>query len=873
MKKNNQRPERQSGVALVTTVIVIAVLAVVAVAFMQSASTDRLSSRTVANYHQAQLAAEAGLADAMALLQQSIQDFNYISGAEPTGNSYRTYVRPRKVDGGRWVSGGGAVYLDSGSAGDMAEIGVLGPEDRPTIKVSAGYKDLPDSDDPSAQRRYAFWVDEDGSKQSLDLWDKQAPAAGYVDNVAALPMLLPPEGVGETSAMPAGVVDGLRRDTSRTPRSVRTNAGGAELTLNLLDVRSSLPSVVSANLLDQASGGRISRYFFSRRNLSSAIAPNGRPKMNLRAFQIYLNERVANSAQGAGSAKAELVEVLLTDSPPEAASWGGGTLSWLTNMSARYSSAQQRQIVANIIDYLDDDLIPTTDSINTPTYFGVEMKLDSDGNVMGHPFINFVTPGLVFNRSASATNFGFINTTRILASIGVIYPWPSLRSSTASYTPEIQIQMVCVESQVQNGLDGLSAAADYFSDSLVEQLNRQPRDQFLPFSGENFPAKDGIRATNNYSSRPYGYNEGLNIRDWPQRAPADISFPNLHFNILSLRLKHMPTSGGEEYYVQILPPNMMVKLEPGDISPGGGPGSFIVKFSDAAYNQTKNQYLSADPRAHFLSASWRSYRSDADYTTNIPTPLGDQGQPIEFDISAGRDANEWDGPQGLPLAFNWYTALAVTNYISRSPFDDSAIRSIGELGYIWTGKEWQTLSLVPTNSPSLPDWTLLDYVEAGWIDPADNVQSVKPLSLLASGEKGSVLNSLVYQGGFNVNTRKSVTAAAATFNGEALGLAADASDTLSRKPPVDRASVYGVLGEMTDLLADPLTDKKFARESLVRVLGDLVVGQSRIFTVYSKGQFRKGGALAEATLEADIFVGVNSDTGGPEIQVINKMFR
>jgi len=70
--KPPSRKHRERGVALVTTVIVVAVLAVVAVAFMQSTSMDRLSSRTVANYYRAQLAAEAGLADFMSKLSATV---------------------------------------------------------------------------------------------------------------------------------------------------------------------------------------------------------------------------------------------------------------------------------------------------------------------------------------------------------------------------------------------------------------------------------------------------------------------------------------------------------------------------------------------------------------------------------------------------------------------------------------------------------------------------------------------------------------------------------------------------------------------------------------------------------------------------------
>ena len=60
--KSPSEKQSERGVALVTTVIVIAVLAVVAVAMMQSTTVDRLSSRSVANFYRAKLAAEAGLA-------------------------------------------------------------------------------------------------------------------------------------------------------------------------------------------------------------------------------------------------------------------------------------------------------------------------------------------------------------------------------------------------------------------------------------------------------------------------------------------------------------------------------------------------------------------------------------------------------------------------------------------------------------------------------------------------------------------------------------------------------------------------------------------------------------------------------------------
>ena len=76
--KSSSRPPRESGVALVTTVIILAVMSIVAVALMQGVTADRLSSRSVANYYRAKLAAEAGLAFASASLSRNMTNDTFI---------------------------------------------------------------------------------------------------------------------------------------------------------------------------------------------------------------------------------------------------------------------------------------------------------------------------------------------------------------------------------------------------------------------------------------------------------------------------------------------------------------------------------------------------------------------------------------------------------------------------------------------------------------------------------------------------------------------------------------------------------------------------------------------------------------------------
>ena len=108
MKPHLAHHPRERGVALVTTVIVVAVLAVVAVAFMQSTTTDRLSSRSVANYTRAKLAAEGGAAAAEAMIADLVKRYpdsatvwQNIGGGTPNGTNNEAtvlYLRARASD-------------------------------------------------------------------------------------------------------------------------------------------------------------------------------------------------------------------------------------------------------------------------------------------------------------------------------------------------------------------------------------------------------------------------------------------------------------------------------------------------------------------------------------------------------------------------------------------------------------------------------------------------------------------------------------------------------------------------------------------------------------------------------------------------------
>jgi hypothetical protein len=833
------------GAVLVITLLLIVVLAVATVAFMQNTSTDRQTARSIGNHYRAQLAAEAGLAEAMALIQSNATDFGYVSGAEPHADGYRTYMRPRSVAGGVWQFSGERVYLDSGRTGELAQLLVSGTNATDGVVARAAYKTISSAN--NATNRYAFWVDDGSGKQNLSWWGGDGAVRSLLDNIANAALALPSANGGSVAPMPTDALKEL--DDIRSYTTNTTNLFGQSTRLR--SVTNSLLTPATLNLLDEGLGGRASSYFFTLSSPSSAVSPAGRRKLNLQHLARYLNSGIS-SAQGAGQPRANIVEQLLLANPPQATNWGGGDLNWLAT-AGKYSPPEQRQIVANLLDYLDDDLIPTTDSVDNPTYFGVEMKIDSAGRIIGHPFINFVTAGLIFNRNAG----GEVNSTRVLSSIGMAYPWTSTSVSAAAYTPEINI---AVEGTVLNEIPAIgSEAGSYFrTDDLTEQILSRPVSVFTPHSGDNWPQAAGLAGSASYATPFYGFTTG----NWPTRGPTNLTFQNARYVIKKMRLRYTPTGGGASGYVQIVPTNMTIDVLPTSLVAGGVSGALQVKFSSGGpYAETPNLYLNNDPRASFLRASWTNLPSLTSFGTSIPAPAEDTAIDLTNGVSS-----EWDEAQGLNTDFNWYTSTAVTNHLSR--FGSTNFQSIGEVGYLWTGKPWQTLNLTRTNTPATADYNLLDYLAGGFTNGADVFTTMPLLEPSTVGGATTQSNSLLQDGGFNVLTRKLATVTAYLTN--APGISGSAAADLTSLPPPEVASLGGALAQMTDLSSETTT--KFGREGVVRAMANGAVMQSRIFTVYSRGEYVLLGTRSQALLEADVFVDVDPETGAPVLRVISKRF-
>lgn len=845
---------KEQGVALVVTVIVVAMLAVVGVAMMQSTSIDRASSRSVANYFRAQLAAEAGLAEAMALIQQNANNFAYVSGAEPNETGYRTFVRPLEENNGAWAfAGADKVYLDSGEASgeDAAGFLVTGTPDDPGIEQKAAWKEMELEEPKTGEtNRFAFWVDDGSAKQNLGWWGGELePGTGNaLTNLAQLTPYITDISGMSPSEFPAGALDALVAERALA----LTNLVIDDVEIDSVSLSFDLPTVPTINLLDDSLEGRVGTYFFTSSSSTGATTPKEKPKLNMAALARYIEN--LNSDQGAGSPKVELVDDLLKEEPANAAEWGGGSFNWLAE-SKKYSDAEQKQIVANIIDYLDEDLIPTMDSVDAPNYMGVEMKLQADGKVRGHPYINFLGGGLIFNRSVG----GEVNSTRVLATLGLAYPWQA-SALTADYEPELTIAM---QGTAVNGNRGTDAQ-NYFTTSLNEQLTTTPVSSFGAFSGYSFPGPTS--ANNNYATPFSGFSTGA----WAQRQPTNFTLNNLVYRVTSVRLKFTPSDGTGPAYIQVLPAGLSITQNPTSITAGGGLGSLIVKFTEPTYSQTPNLHLSGDPRLGFKSSSWKNFPSQGGKSIDIPTPQG------AVDITSGVGA-DWDEAQGMPPDASWYKSSSVTNHFNRS--SQRGMSSIGELGYIWTGKPWQTLNLLKTDKPATADWNLLDYVAAGRLASADGSDAaeggtpVPTLPLSARDPKAPLVGGLVAQGGVNVNTRKFPTLKALLAS--STGTDAEAAEALMSAESASQPSAYGEIAALTAAVPSIVKGGgtyKFQREAVQRAMANTAVNHSRVFTVYSKGEYRMGNSVSRAQLEADIFVDVDPETKQPKIQVISQKF-
>jgi Tfp pilus assembly protein PilX len=784
---------RARASALITTLLVLVVLSTIVVAFMQSMSVERSVARSNANRLKAEQAAEAGLGVAIANLKSSASPSYFVAQDRTVGasNTWRTvFVR---------LTNGLAVATNpvESLAASWPRLGTRTFNLASGVSLARTNFALTNSSGET-NGSFSFAILDNAAKQNLMRFPS-IPRA-FATTLREIP-LMRPDGTAYSAA-----------DLLRLTNFVASQ--GTNWTNQLLSV----PTI--KQFLPASSDNALA--WADTVNWVSATAPNGLPKIDLRRFKYYIDS--LSQSQAANNPKALVVEALLgqPSSVAPVTQWGGGTLQWLVSSDnpGRYTIVQARQIAANLIDYLDDDLHSTTDNIDSPTYLGVEGRLQSDGTVQGHPYITATGFGLVFNFSAAAGFQGWLNSTRVLAYWSLVNPWSAVVNYSTFYTPEIEIE---VRGDASGGTLG-SNAQGYFLKPLVEQLTSGPS-QIAANSGSTYP----------YSPNGLSY-ANLNSLQPSNRQPKSMQFSNVRFAIKKMRLKFTDSSGVSSY-VQVLDGL-------GSIEVPMNPNTFILPApsgGSAVYNPgtvKKGFFLSDDPRLGFQTNAW----IQGDLASDAGSTAPPESSP-SVAMFSNMDSRQGDGPQGLAGNRTWYSSNATTNHFfvrsaptitnnpASTPFDPAnapaglAVDSIAELGYLQTGLPWQTLRMVEpsTNAPVRADYRLLDYVDAGTMHRVTN-------------STGTV----VINGKVNINTASDATMRGA-FQGIP-GLSAQGIDSIvsflrtTSNAPYPFAGA-GLVGQLTNFQW-PGAASKFERENLMRRTANVLAAGSDTFTIFVMGESR-----------------------------------
>jgi hypothetical protein len=344
------RPEtRQAGVALVTTVIVIAVLAVVAVAFMQSTGIDRLSSRVGMNYFRAQLAAEAGLAVAEATLARAMTNDTFIvvantnrqlfvgNGTNSTNFSYTpafstspnptSAVAPIVTGGIPTTNVAGGILFTNQMPGGLS---ITSPAVSWVFLTNAAGQ---------TNACFAYWVEDLGGKLDLSL-------------------------VGATNAAD---ITNARRLTGTNPAEIAlwsffnpssaSDAGNASATA-LTAARSNLLTTATARLVNSSvTTNMLADFAVNLRHDTNEpeVIPFGFGYADAGKAKYNLN----TNTNAAGAAR--LADAIRRNLP-----------NFGNRSGAMDPTAYVNSIAASIVDYADTNDVPTVDNPDNPTYFGIE---------------------------------------------------------------------------------------------------------------------------------------------------------------------------------------------------------------------------------------------------------------------------------------------------------------------------------------------------------------------------------------------------------------------------------------------------------------------------------------------------------------------
>jgi hypothetical protein len=824
----------QSGVALVTTVIIVAVLAVVAVAFMQSTSTDRLSSRTLANYYRAQLAAESGIAAGMAAISGGVTEdrlgpaqWNYITGhltdnplltnssvnAESESFAFIAQINPANAD---LLN---TRYLVS-SPGDFGETLVPLDDGESGPRYPAGWVSMTSTNASgliTTNARFAFWISDDTTKVNAKVTGSASPRSFATDPSRIALMLRAAANVrGASQIVPPSI---LSRVVSSSPSTKYTNWGGVPSVVRDAPVLLT-PATLSLLLRDTGlfTGLMPSlEHDVADATISAQVAPNGQPKLNLTRLKAYLDS--LPKSQIKGNRRFEAVEGILDSGRKDLHKrWGGGHLALLRDpavLGGKYTDLQLRQFVANLFDVIDEDFIPTTDDADNPTVFGTEMRYVAGGGLQGHPVMVYAGTG----HFAGRRNANGSSRVRTHLGVGLANPWSVETDPWSKYRLDFQVTPS-------------SSVFPNLSTENAEQLSATPSSM----SGSN----GGIPPRSGYLF-PCGSSAAPHYSSFADRAGELPEVTGLGFTLNRLRLIYNSTEG--DFVVGIVPGAPLLKAQPENVPKGGdGQNRTVWQSGREAY------WLRADLRLPAQGGNWTIVANGGGGNASGTIPGPSSAIPYMASEKEGDGSQGLSGSIGADMASTdpkqWYRSSAIANHLNMDgslSFEAGKLRinSTGLVGFLSVGKPWQTLTLhaANDNNPAgQEDWKLLDYIYAGSESSTGN--EALQVNMAPNQPYGPGGDKADWPGGFSRNASANPQNVNwNTWRSILEGVPGVDADELASQLALGAAEPSGGSFDFLKVTAGAeLGDTDFERERLARYLADLMSSRSQSFTVYAVGE-------------------------------------
>ncbi len=815
-KIQNSKFKTRKASSLITSLLVLVVLSTIVVAFMQSMSIERSVARSLKNTYVAEIAANAGLEQFVRTLGVAT-NFHYAVGTELISGTNRGSVLLLKQQGTTNVLSTNRLYT-GGASGADAQIR-LGPDTALQVK----FVDLTNSSGEIISR-YAFWAEDESFKQNIALHSGTSRTNSGLTNVSQIPLY------------------------ERNMQAWPTNAYSTEIA----EIHNAGLTVTTANQVSSVANltNKINEFDYTFATQHALLTPEGHPRLSLQRLKEYVDGPPGLPLnQGPTSQRVQLVKQLLneggTNAPSQINPWGYGSFSFLTNA---YSVQESRQLVANIIDYIDEDLIPTTDGSagNQPTnlditagskiannatsifattippsFLGQEARARSNGaiiSIIGHPFITYVGSGFIINSGGNP-----INSTRIMGWMQIVNPYEGQLDwkigSADGYFVDFQVGL---SGTVSGGSRGATpqatGASGYFLSHGLAQISGYSGAVGESHQGRTLNGRAKVMFPREWHASGFDLANGW----YTINSPA-ITIANFTQQIEVCRLIYRVN--GQRYIVQDLG---ALESLPRTYSPTTATFGVAANIKHP-YGQ-QDWHFVGDPRINYMTNNW-----------SLTQTTGVANGPVS--ASSGHNiytlpANPMkDGQQSMADTGTWYSGASVTNHFPRFvqgyrpslPASQPAMLSYNEFGFISTGRPWQTLRLYGSSSATntdFADWRIAEYVDIGAIPSSTNS-----------------MNSTIVEGQININSQKPATLAALLGNIPSLAnapqmasnITALATNTMLR--PTD---IVGLTNAFGPVVTNSLT-LDFGMERLYGQIAPAMGVHSSRFTVYCLGQAMQSG--------------------------------